>query len=128
GPYKLSPVEVGVKLQFEAFEHYYRPVHIKSLTMVAVPEEVTRLAMLERGEADIVYGLPGEFVDRVKKNPKFMLAPVLSGSFWLELVGFQDPNNPFHDKRVRQAVSLAIDRKAINEAETAGFGKVSSNC
>src|SRR5215831_1058741 len=69
GPYKLISMEAGVKLQFEAFEHYYRPVHIKSLTMVAVPEEVTRLAMLERGEVDIVYGLPGEFVDRVRNNP-----------------------------------------------------------
>src|SRR5262245_10045735 len=53
GPYKLASIEAGVKVQFEAFEHYYRPVHIKSLTMVAVPEAATRLAMLERGEADI---------------------------------------------------------------------------
>jgi len=127
GPYKLASIEAGVKIHFEAFEHYYRPVHIKNLTMVAVPEAATRLAMLERGEADIVYGLPGELIDRVKKNPKMMLAPVLSGSFWLELVGFQDPKSPFHDKRVRQAISLAIDRAAINDAETGGFGKVSGN-
>jgi peptide/nickel transport system substrate-binding protein len=127
GPYKLTSMETGLKLHFEAFEHYYRPVHIKNLTILAVPEEVTRLAMLERGEADIVYGLSGELADRVKKNSKLMLAPVLSGSFWLEFVGFQDPKNPFHDKRVRQAVSLAIDRKAINEAESAGLGKVSGN-
>ncbi len=127
GPYKMASIEAGVKIHFEAFEHYYRPVHIKHLTMVAVPEAATRLAMLERGEADIVYGLPGELIDRVKKNPKLMLAPVLSGSFWLEFVGFQDPKSPFHDKRVRQAVSLAIDRAAINDAETGGFGKVSGN-
>jgi peptide/nickel transport system substrate-binding protein len=127
GPYKLASMEAGVKLQFEAFEHYYRPVHIKSLTMVSVPEAATRLAMLERGEADIIYGLPGELIDRVKKNPKLMLAPVLSGTFWLELVGFQDPKSPFHDKRVRQAISLAINRAAINDAESGGLGKVSGN-
>src|SRR5262245_13376638 len=86
GPYKLTSMEIGLKLQFEAFEHYYRPVRIKNLTMLAVPEEVTRLAMLERGEADIIYGLSGELADRVKKNAKLMLAPVLSGSFWLEFV------------------------------------------
>ena len=40
---------------------------------------------------------------------------------------FSDPNNPFRDKRVRQAVSLAIDRKAINDAESGGMGKVSGN-
>jgi peptide/nickel transport system substrate-binding protein len=127
GPYKLASLDPGVKLQFEAFEHYYRPVHIKSLTMVGVPDEVTRLAMLERGEADIVYGLTGELIDRVKKNPNLMLAPVLSGSFWLEFVDFQNPKSPFHDKRVRQAVSLAIDRTAINDAETSGYGRISGN-
>ena len=56
-----------------------------------------------------------------------MLAPVLSGSWWLEFPGFQDPKNPFHDKRVREAVSLAIDRKAINDAESGGMGRVSGN-
>jgi peptide/nickel transport system substrate-binding protein len=38
GPYKLTSMETGLKLQFEAFEHYYRPVHIKNLTMLAVPD------------------------------------------------------------------------------------------
>jgi peptide/nickel transport system substrate-binding protein len=127
GPYKLASIEPGVKIQFAAFEHYYRPIHIENLTMVSVPEAATRLAMLERGEADIIYGLPGELVDRVKKNPKLMLAPVLSGSFWLEFVGFQNPKSPFHDKRVREAISLAINRAAINDAESAGLGRVSGN-
>jgi peptide/nickel transport system substrate-binding protein len=127
GPYKLVGQEAGSKLEFEAFEGYYKPVHVKQFTIVAVPEGSTRLAMLERGEGDIVYGIPGELVDRLKANSKMMLAPVLSGSFWLEFPGLQDPKNPFHDKRVRQAVSLAIDRKAINDAESAGQGRISGN-
>jgi len=127
GPYKLVHQEPGTKLEFEAFEDYYRPVHVKQLVMIAVPEGTTRVAMLERGEADMMYLVPGELIERVQKNPKLMLAPVLSGSWWLEFPGFQNPQNPFHDKRVRQAVSLAVDRQAINEAELAGFGKISGN-
>jgi len=127
GPYKLVHQEPGTKLEFEAFEDYYRPVHVKQLVMIAVPEGTTRVAMLERGEADLMYLVPGELIERVQKNPKLMLAPVLSGSWWLEFPGFQNPQNPFHDKRVRQAVSLAVDRPAVNEAELAGFGKISGN-
>jgi peptide/nickel transport system substrate-binding protein len=127
GPYKLVHQEPGTKLEFEAFAGYYRPVHVQKLVMLSVPEAVTRLAMLEKGEADIVYQLSGEFIERVQKNPKLILAPILSGSWWLEFPGFQHPGNPFHDQRVRQAVSLAIDRQAINEAEMAGLGKITGN-
>jgi len=127
GPYKLVSQQPGVRLDFEAFDEYYRPVHAKQLTMVSVPEAATRIAMLERGEADIIYNVPGELIDRVKNTPGLMLAPVVSANFWLEFPGFQDPKSPFHDKRVRQAVSLAIDREAINRAECDGLGRVDGN-
>lgn len=127
GPYRLVRQEPGVRLEFEAFEDYYRPVHVKQFTVISVPEATTRVAMLERGEADLLYLVPGELIARVKNNRQLMLAPVLSGSWWLEFPGFQDPKSPFHDKRVRQAVSLALDRRAINEAESGGMGKPHGN-
>ena len=127
GPYRLVGQQAGTKLEFEAFADYYRPVHVMNFTIVSVPDPATRVAMLENGEADIIYGIPGELVGRIKDNPKLMLAPVVSGNFWLEFPGFQDPKNPFHDKRVREAVSLAIDRDAINQAESGGLGQVDGN-
>src|SRR3989442_1444043 len=127
GPYKLVRHEPGVKVEMEAFDGYYRPVHVKELVMVSVPEPATRVAMLERGEADIIYFVPGELINKVGKLPGVMLAPVLSGSWWLEFPGFQDPKNPFRDKRVREAVSLAIDRRAMNQGEAGGLGKPTGN-
>ena len=85
--------EPGTKLEFEAFEDYYRPVHVKQLVMIAVPEGTTRVAMLERGEADMMYLVPGELIERLQKNPKIMLAPVLSGSWWLEFLAFTIPKS-----------------------------------
>jgi peptide/nickel transport system substrate-binding protein len=127
GPYKLVRHEPGVKVEMEAFDGYYRPVNVKELVMTSVPEAATRVAMLERGEADIVYNIPGQLINKVSKLPGVTIAPVLSGSFFLEFVNFQDPKSPFRDKRVREAISLAIDRKAMNQAETAGYGKVTGN-
>jgi peptide/nickel transport system substrate-binding protein len=127
GPYKLVSQQPGIELNFEAFDGYYRPVRIKELTMKAVPEAATRIAMLERGEADIVYFVPGELIARVKNNPKLTLAPVVSGNWWLEFPGFTDPKSPFHDKRVRQAISLTIDREAMNQTECDGLGVVDGN-
>jgi peptide/nickel transport system substrate-binding protein len=127
GPYRLVSQQPGIRLDFAAFDGYYRPVHAKQLTMLAVPEAATRIAMLERGEADIIYFVPGELIARVKSNPKVTLAPVVSANWWLEFPGFQDPKSPFHDMRVRQAISLAIDRDAMNQAECDGMGVVDGN-
>ncbi|GIX49116.1 MAG: hypothetical protein KatS3mg131_3327 [Candidatus Tectimicrobiota bacterium] len=121
GPYRLVRQEPGVKLEFEAFPDYYRPVHVKQLVMVGVTEPFTRVAMLERGEADIIYLVPGELIARVRSLPGVLLAPTLAGPFWMEMPGFEDPASPFHDRRVRQAISLALNRRALSEAETAGF-------
>jgi ABC-type transport system substrate-binding protein len=74
----------------EAFDGYYRPGHVKQLVMTAVPEAATRVAMLERGEADIIYNVPGELITKVGKLPGVTLAPVLSRSFFmvvLRLIG-----------------------------------------
>jgi peptide/nickel transport system substrate-binding protein len=127
GPYRLVAQQPGIRLDFAAFDAYYRPVHVKELTMLAVPEPATRVAMLERGEADIIYLVPGELIARVKDNPKLTLAPVLSANWWLEFPGFQNPKSPFHDQRVRQAISLAIDRDAMNQAECDGLGVIDGN-
>src|SRR4029450_7248621 len=85
GPYKLVNYEPGVKVEMEAFDGYYRPVNVKQLVMVSVPEAATRVAMLERGEADIIYFVPGELISKVGKLPGVTLAPVLSGSWCVEL-------------------------------------------
>src|SRR3989475_10799368 len=127
GPYKLVRHEPGVKIELEAFDGYYRPVHVKQFVMIAVPEAATRVAMLERGEADLIYFVPGELINKVGKLPGVMLAPVLSGSWWLEFPGFQDPKSPFRDRRRRAAVRLAIDRRGNNQAEGGGAGETAGH-
>src|SRR5437899_1434796 len=52
--------------------------------------------------------------------PDFM---AFYGMYWLDFLDQWDPKSPWHDKRVRLAASLAIDRNAINQAEMLGLGK-----
>jgi peptide/nickel transport system substrate-binding protein len=47
--------------------------------------------------------------------------------FWVEFAEQWDPKSPWHDRRVRQAASVAIDRQAINQANYLGLGKLSFN-
>jgi peptide/nickel transport system substrate-binding protein len=127
GPYRLVSQEPGTRLDFEAFDGYYAPVHIKHLTMLSVPEPATRVAMMDRGDADLMYFITGDLLPGVMKDKKIALAPVVSANWWVEFPGFENPKNPFHDRRVREAVSLAIDRNAMNQVECAGLGVVDGN-
>ena len=52
---------------------------------------------------------------------------MLSGAFWLELPDQWDPKSPWHDRRVRLAASHAIDRQAVNQAETLGFSRLTGS-
>ena len=90
-----------------------------------MPEDVTRLAMLKRGEADVAYSLRGPLGEEVKRTAGLKLVPtVISATQWLDFGPLQwDPKSPWHDRRVRLAAALAFDKNAINQAETLGHSK-----
>ena len=124
GPYKFVSFNPGVELVMEACDGYWRKTpNIKRLVLRSMPEETTRAAALKKGEVDIAYLLTGPVAEDIQRTPGFKLvAPKESqGTFWLDLPDQWDPKSPWHDRRVRQAASLAIDRKALNQAETLGF-------
>jgi peptide/nickel transport system substrate-binding protein len=123
GPYKFVSFTPGVELVLEAFEGYWRKVpHVKRLIMKGVPEGATRLAMLKKGEADLVSAMQGPLAEEVKRDPKLTLVDTRHPSmFWIEFAEQWDPKSPWHDRRVRLAVNYAIDRQAINEAACLGY-------
>jgi peptide/nickel transport system substrate-binding protein len=123
GPFKFVSNKPGVEVVLEAFPGYWRKVsNVKRLVMKSVPDGPTRVAMLKTGEADIAYALDGEDALAVKNDPKLKLVPSKHASiYWIEFAEQWDPKSPWHDKRVRQAAILALNRQAINEASCLGF-------
>jgi peptide/nickel transport system substrate-binding protein len=124
GPYKFVSFNPGIELVMEAYEGYWRKTPImKRLVLRSMPEETTRAAALKKGEIDIAYLLTGPVAEDIQRTPGFKLvAPKESaGVFWLDLPDQWDPKSPWADRRVRQAASFAIDRQALNQAETLGF-------
>jgi len=124
GPYRFVSFNPGIELVMEAYEGYWRKVpNVKRLVYRSMSDETTRAAALKKGEVDIAYLLTGPVAEEIQRTPGFKLvAPKESqGTFWLDLPDQWDPRSPWHDRRVRQAASHAIDRKALNQAETLGF-------
>jgi peptide/nickel transport system substrate-binding protein len=125
GPYRFVSFTPGVELVLEAFEGYWRKTpSVKRLVLRAMPEETTRAAALKKGEVDIVYLLSGPVAEEIRRTPGLRLvAPLVAGVFWLDFPDQWDPKSPWHERRVRLAASLAIDRQAVNAAETLGFSQ-----
>src|SRR5438034_5557429 len=123
GPYKFVSQRPGVDVVLEAFPAYWRHTpYIKRLTMKGVPDSTTRLAMLKSGETDYALFLDGPEGEAVKRDPRMALVATRHASiFWIEFADQWDPKSPWHDKRLRQAVNYALDRKAISDAACLGF-------
>ena len=129
GPYKFVSFNPGVELVLEAADRYWRKEpNVKRLVFKVIPEESTRLAALKRGEIDIAYSIRGELAEELERTPGLILKPtVLQGTFWLYFPEQWDPKSPWHDPRVRQAASLAMDRKTINQALTLGHSLITGS-
>ena len=105
-------------------DHYRKAPEFKTLKFIAVPEASTRLAMLKTGEADIV-GLIGPHIQQVRDDPRLSLKIVRDTQEQVLLytdMANPDKPSPWHDKRVRIAASMAIDRKTITEKILFGLG------
>jgi peptide/nickel transport system substrate-binding protein len=123
GPYKFVSHTPGVEVVLEANTSYWRRVpNVKKLVLKSVPDVDTRLAMLKTGEIDIAVALDGPQGLEVKRDPRLTLVASRHASiFWIEFADQWDPKSPWHDKRLRQAVNFALDRKTTNEAACLGF-------
>jgi peptide/nickel transport system substrate-binding protein len=125
GPYKFASFTPGVELTVDAFPEYWRKApSVKRLVMRSIPDESTRAASVKTGEVDLAYLFGGAIAQDLQRTPGIrVVAPLLYGVYWLDFLDQWDPKSPWHDRRVRQAASLAIDRNAINQAEMLGLGK-----
>src|SRR5262245_25958394 len=123
GPVKFVSHQPGGDVVGEAFPGYWREVsNVRRVVLTSVPEGTARGAMLKNGEADIAYALDGEDALNVKRDSRLQLIPSKHASiYWIEFADQWDPKSPWHDKRVRQAAILAVNRQAVNEVSCLGF-------
>src|SRR2546427_6400019 len=108
GPYRFVEQVIGSHIKLEAVPSHWRvgTPRYQTLTFRIVPEETTRIALLRRGEADIVEVSR----DRVKELQGSGVSIVTRRQdahvdFWWLLPW---TNSPIRDKRVREALNIAI--------------------
>ena len=123
GPFTLAEHKKGVSIKLKTIEgvekHWRVKPDFQNITFLVVPEESTRVAMLKTGEVDLA-PISYDAIDSMKASGlnvfsvKYNWVPIirLGGLIKTDPKRY-NPNVPWADKRVRQALNYAIDKEAI---------------
>ena len=133
GPYKFVSWQRGAELVFERNPHYWgtKPTWDK-VTYRPLSSAAARVAALLSGGVDLIEDPPTDDLAQLKKNDALNIIEKASARVIyvaLDQNGEKTPGiigaakNPLLDKRVRQALSLAIDRSALVERVMGGVAK-----
>ena len=96
--------------------------NVKEVIYTPIKSDPTRVAALLSGDVDLLTDIPTQDVQRLRAESKLkvMDGPEVRTIFFAPDMGSAElkyssvkGKNPFADKRVRQAMSMAIDREAI---------------
>lgn len=115
GQFKYKSWEIGDKITLERFNDYHgKKPELKEIVFKFVPENNSRMIMLETGEADIAMDMSVMDLQlmREKENMEYTEVEAPTSHF----LGFDSKNILLKDKRVRQAIAYAVDNNAITEA------------
>ena len=123
GPFQLKTWVKSSRMELVKSEHYWDGSKVKSpkLELFLLDNSSTALSMFESGQLDMGDSVPATEVPRLIKEGKVKVFPFL-GTFY---VSFNVTKPPFDSQKVRRALTLAIDRKAIAETLLRG-GQISA--
>ena len=121
GPYTLKRFSPAEELYAVKFPNYRVPGLPKfdAIRWVPVTENSTRAMMLQTGEAQFISPVPNEQFLPLSKSGKLTLQK--TPSVVTRYLSMNETKKPFDDIRVREAVSLAINRKALVKVAYNGF-------
>jgi peptide/nickel transport system substrate-binding protein len=117
GPWRFVRSVPGDRIEFEATgtPHWRGTPHFKELQILLVPEDSTRVAMARTGEAAIASIGPETMMSASRGGLEVLAVPGTMQALY-QFWGVYRPefkNSPVANPRIRQALSLAIDRQEI---------------
>ena len=133
GPYRIADIQTGRQQVYEKNEHYWDSTTIdgkeyplplnNKVVYHIIKDESSAVAALSSGRVDIMEAIRWQLVDQLKKTApqlRFMQHVGTQGTY----IALKTDQKPFNDVRVRRAMNLAVDQKAILSSLLNGEGEL----
>ncbi|WP_261132326.1 peptide-binding protein [Bacillus sp. Marseille-Q3570] len=125
GPFKFVEWKEGQYVKVEAFEDYFqgRP-YLDTITYKIVPDANALMTQVQAGDVHeaAVQSQDLATAQKLADEGKINLSTELSLAY--TYIGWNMANDMFKDEKVRQALTMAIDRESIIEAVLGGDGEI----
>ncbi|WP_102958158.1 ABC transporter substrate-binding protein [Mangrovicella endophytica] len=122
GPFRMVEWRRDDRIIMEAFKEHWRGAPAwDRLIHRTIPEDSTRVGELVSGGVDIATNIPSQDIERVKASGIATTAPWPSFRVMTLFVNTKE-GSPLADPKVREAVDLAIDNKALIDTVFNGLG------
>ena len=116
GPFKFKSWKAKDNMVIVRNDDYWgEKAKLDEVIFRVIPEAGARMMALRTGEVDIVVKPNPSDLPAFAKDPKFVIASVMSWATVVFLNGFNTKMAPTDDVRVRQALSMAVDIRGIVE-------------
>ncbi len=126
GPFYLVQYQKDAIIRFKAFPQYWGgKAKIDDLVFAITPDASVRWAKLQKGECHVMpYPNPAD-LDAIRKDPNVQVLeqPGLNVGY----LSYNTTKKPFDDVRVRKAINMAINKKAIIDGVYLSTGVAAKN-
>ncbi len=127
GPYKLNTFKTGQDIKLYANDKYFQGrAKIDEILYKFLPDTNTSFLFLKQKRLDVSGLTPLQIDRQISKNFTKNYQVIERPSFSYSYLGFNLKSEKFKDRRIREALSLGINRKELVDILFFGHGKVSN--
>ncbi len=122
GPFRFSRWLKGTQIELAKNPDYWgTPAKLDKVVFLVIPDPAAAYAALLAGDVDSFPNFPApELLPQIAGDPRFAIA--IGTTEGETILAINNARPPFNDIRVRQAISHAINRRALIDAVGMGYG------
>ena len=115
GPFKLVEYIPNDRVVYEKNKNFWKSdqPYVDKITLKIIPDEATRIAAVRSGAVHGSRVSSADIIRPLENNPNIQIINGVTAQTRVFQISVKGDGKPWNDRRVRQAMSMAVDRKDL---------------